>query len=111
KESHPDFPDFETGTVLIIERIRSNFSGNDISKIHSAIKRMKSPFKGAEDFNVTIEFQNCPEEWDKYSEIESTDILDKAPFKFTAIVDDNGDLDYEYQFSFPGFKKREISGK
>lgn len=111
KESYPDFSENETGTILIIEKIRNNFSETDIRKIHSAIKRMKSPFKGAGDFNVSIEFNNCPEDWDKFSEIETSEILEKAPFKFTAIVDDNGEIDFEYEFSFPGFQKRKISDK
>lgn len=105
------FNENETGTILIIEKIRNEFKETDIKKINSAIRRMKSPFKGANDFDVLIEFVNCPNEWGKYSDLNTSDILEKAPFKFIAIVDDNGTIDYEYEFSFPGFTKRKESGK
>ena len=110
-ENHSEFSENETGTILIIENIRDTLSEADIRKIHSSIKRMKSPFKGANDFNVSIDFSNCPDEWSKFSEVETSDILEKAPFKFTAIIDDNGEIDYEYEFSFPGFQKRKTAGK
>lgn len=111
KDTSEFFNSDKTGTILIIEKIRNEFKETDIIKINSAIRRMKSPFKGANDFNVSIEFINCPYEWGKYSDLNTSEILEKAPFKFVAIVNDNGTIDYEYEFSFPGFKKRKESGK
>lgn len=104
------FPDGETGTVLIIEKLREKFSEKNINKIYSTIRRMKSPFKGANDFTVSLSFINCPEEWSKYSDLNTSEILEKAPFRFIAIVDDNGRVEWEYKFSFPGFQKRNSSG-
>jgi signal transduction histidine kinase len=101
----------ETGTILIIENIHSEFKESDIKKISSAIRRMKSPFKGANNFDVSVNFINCPDEWEKYSDLNTSEILEKAPFKFIAIVDDNGMIEYEYEFSFPGFEKRKQSGQ
>jgi len=110
-ENSDFFPGNNTGTVLIIEKIRNKFSESDVKKIYSAIRRMKSPFRGVNDFDVSISFQNCPEEWSKYSDLNTSEILEKAPFIFIAIADDNGIVDWEYKFSFPGFKKRENKGK
>uniref|UniRef100_A0A7V2ZLC0 histidine kinase n=1 Tax=Ignavibacterium album TaxID=591197 RepID=A0A7V2ZLC0_9BACT len=110
-ENSDFFPGNNTGTVLIIEKIRDKFSESDVKKIYSAIRRMKSPFRGANNFNVTISFENCLKEWGKYSDLNTSEILEKAPFTFIAIADDNGIVDWEYKFSFPGFKKRENKGK
>jgi signal transduction histidine kinase len=111
KESSDYFTDDTTGTLLIIEKIKNLFSESEIKKIYTAIRRMKSPFKGANNFNVNLNFTDCPEEWGKYSDLNTSEILEKAPFRFIAIVNDNGIIDYEYNFSFPGFSKREISGR
>lgn len=111
KETSEYLRNDETGTILIIENIRNEFKESDIKKINSAIRRMKSPFKGANDFNVSIEFRKCPEDWEKYTDLNASEILEKAPFKFIAIINDNGVIDYEYEFSFPGFKKHKTSGK
>lgn len=99
----------ETGTILEITRLKSNWTEDDVNKISNTLKRMKSPFKGANDFNVRIDFENCPEEFEKYKNLETTDILDKAPYSFYAIVTDKGDVDYDYQFKMPGFKTRKAS--
>lgn len=111
REHSDEFKANESGTMLILEKIRNELKESDIKKITTAIRRMKSPFKGAADFNVKLKFNKCPEEWAKYSDLNTTDILEKAPFKLIALIGDNGVIDYEYEFSFPGFSKRKISGK
>jgi C4-dicarboxylate-specific signal transduction histidine kinase len=72
---------------------------------------MKSPFKGANDFNVNLKFQNCPEDFEKYADLSTTDLLDKSNYRFYAIVSDDGIIDYEYEFHMPGFKTRKDSEK
>lgn len=99
----------ETGTILEIEKLKSKWTEEEVKKVANTLKRMKSPFKGAEDFNVKLEFKNCPEEFEKYSNLDTTDILEKAPYSFYAIISDNGDVEYDYDFKMPGFKKRKSS--
>ena len=104
------FSSHETGTVLEIGNLNSIFSEAEIRKVANSLRRMKSPFKGASNFEVKLIFKNCPEEFDKYSNLETTDILDKAHYTFYAIITDDGKIDYEYKFRMPGFSKIEKSG-
>lgn len=101
----------ETGTILEITELKSEWTKDDIGKISNSLRRMISPFKGANDFNVILRFQNCPEIFEKYANLETSDILEKAHYTFYAIVNDDGDVDYEYQFKMPGFKTVKESGK
>ena len=101
----------ETGTILEITELKSEWSKDEIGKISNSLRRMKSPFKGANNFDVILKFENCPEEFERYANLETTDILEKAHYTFYAIVNDNGDVDYDYQFKMPGFKTINHSGK
>ena len=94
----------ETGTILEILNLKSKWTVDEIGKVSDSLRRMKSPFKGANDFDVKLKFVNCPEEFEKYANLETTDILDKAHYTFFAIVNDAGEVDYDYQFKMPGFK-------
>ncbi|MBU0489053.1 MAG: ATP-binding protein [Bacteroidetes bacterium] len=94
----------ETGTILEISKLKSEWTKEEIGKVSNSLRRMKSPFKGANDFDVTLSFENCPEEFEKYANLETTDILEKAHYTFYAIVNDKGDVVYEYHFKMPGFK-------
>lgn len=100
----------ETGTVLEITNLKSEWTKEEIVKVSNSLRRMKSPFKGAYDFDVKLKFENCPEELEKYADLETTDILEKAHYTFFAIVNDIGDVDYDYQFKMPGFKSIKHSG-
>jgi len=99
----------KTGTVLEITNLKSEWTEEEIKKISNSLLRMKSPFKGANDFDVKLKLEDCPEEFKKYANLETTDILDKAHYTFFAIVNDKGDVDYDYQFKMPGFKTRKSS--
>lgn len=101
----------ETGTILEISKLKSKWTREEIGKISNSLRRMKSPFKGANNFDVTLIFENCPEEFEKYGNLETTDILEKAHYTFVAIVNDKGEIDYEYHFKAPGFKSVKHSGK
>lgn len=95
----------ESGTLLQISELRSEWTDKNIKKIHSVLKRMKSPFKGATDFDVTLKFENCIELFSKYEDLEFTDILEKAHYKLFGIVDKNGIFEFEYDFFVPGYRK------
>ncbi|HRI34254.1 MAG TPA: HAMP domain-containing sensor histidine kinase, partial [Saprospiraceae bacterium] len=83
----------------------------EIKKISNSLRRMKSPFKGANDFNVKFILENCPEEFQKYANLETSDILDKAHYSFFAIVSEEGVVDFDYRFKMLGFKERKDSGQ
>lgn len=99
------FKNAQSGTVLEITSLKSEWKESDVKRVTNSLKRMKSPFKGANDFDITLRFENCPEEFSKYENIEITDILDKAHYRLFGIVDENGILDFEYDFFIPGHKK------
>jgi signal transduction histidine kinase len=101
----------ETGTILEITKLKSAWTKDDIGKISNSLRRMKSPFKGDNNFDVILKFDDCPEEFERYADLETTDILEKAHYTFYAIVNDNGDVDYDYQFKMPGFKTINYSGE
>ncbi len=100
----------EKGTYLAISDFegKPNFKENDIKKISTTLRRMKSPFKGAEDFDVNLSFIDCPEVFSRYADLSSSNILNKAPYKFSAIVNENGKIDYEFEFNMPNYKKDKI---
>jgi signal transduction histidine kinase len=100
----------ETGTILEITELKSKWTKDEIAKVSNSLRRMKSPFKGANNFDVSIRFENCPEEFEIYADLETSDILEKAHYTFFAIVNDKGDVEYDYQFKMPGFKTLKHSG-
>lgn len=100
----------ETGTILEITNLKSEWTLDEIKKVSNSLRRMKSPFKGANNFDVILKFENCPEEFEKYADLETTDILEKAHYTFYAIVNDKGEVDYDYHFKMPGYKSIKHSG-
>lgn len=101
----------KSGTILEIFGLKSAWSEEDIKRTSTSLKRMKSPFKGANDFNVTLKFVNCPDEFSKYENLEPSDILEKAHYKFYALIDEKSNIEFEYNFNMPGFKSRSKDGK
>lgn len=103
-----DFPKHfegrDTGTILEISQLKSHWERNEVERIADTLKRMKSPFKGANDFNVKLEFVDCPDEFKIFEDLELGEILDIAHYKFTGLVDENGVLSFEYEFNVPGEK-------
>lgn len=95
----------KSGTVLEISGLKSEWKELDVKRVYNSLKRMKSPFKGANDFNVKLKFENCPEDFSKYEDIEITDVLDKAHYKIFGIVDKEGFFEFEYESNIPGSKK------
>jgi hypothetical protein len=100
-----EFPPFGSGTILEISNLKSKWTEADIKRVSNTLKRMKSPFKGANDFGVTLQFFGCPEEFEKYANLELTDILDKAHYKLFGLIDNTGIMQFEYDFNVPGYDK------
>jgi signal transduction histidine kinase len=105
------FKNDQSGTILEIKSLKSEWKEADVRRVANSLKRMKSPFKGATDFDVSLKFENCPEEYSKYENIEITDILDKAHYKLFGIADKNGLFEFEYDSNFPGNERIHRAGK
>jgi signal transduction histidine kinase/anti-sigma regulatory factor (Ser/Thr protein kinase) len=110
-EAATEFKPDESGTILEISNLKSKWSEADIKRVSNTLKRMKSPFKGANDFDVTLHFFDCPEEFEKYADLELTDILEKAHYKLFGLVDENGVMEFEYDFNVPGYDKIHRTGE
>ncbi len=106
-----EFQQEESGVLLEISHLKSNWTETDIKRVANTLKRMKSPFKGATDFDVTLKIEDCPEEFLKYGNLEISDILEKAHYKFWGIVDTQGVLEFEYYFFVPGYKPTQKNGQ
>jgi signal transduction histidine kinase len=108
---HEHFNSNAKGTYLVISNFESkpNFKESDIKKISSTLRRMISPFKGANDFNIKLSFINCNEAFNKYSDLSSSNILEKAPYTFYGIVHNDGKVEYEFNFNMPGYKDEKIN--
>lgn len=110
-KTNEHFSKSKSGTILEIYELKSAWSDDDIRRTATSLKRMKSPFRGANDFDVTLKFLNCPEEFSKYENLESSDILEKAHYKFYALIDEKSNIEFEYSFNMPGFKSKTKEGK
>lgn len=105
------FDNNHAGTLLEITKLKTEWKESDVKRVANSLKRMKSPFKGANNFDISLKFENCPDEFYKYENIEITDILDKAHYKLFGIVDKNGVLEFEYDLNFPGQDKIHREGQ
>lgn len=106
-----EFQQEESGVLLEISHLKSNWTEADIKRVANTLKRMKSPFKGATDFDVILKLEDCPEEFLKYENLEISDILEKAHYKLFGIVDAQGVLEFEYYFFVPGYKPTQKNGQ
>jgi hypothetical protein len=98
----PEIFNNKSGTVLEIKYLRNEWKKNDVARVSNALKRMKSPFRGAKDFDIKLKFINCPSEYAVFENIEITDILEKAHYKLFGMVDNDGMFEYEYDTNLPG---------
>lgn len=101
----------ESGTILEISSLKQPWTEADIDRVSQALKRLKSPFKGAKNFDVALTFEDCPVEFLKYGSLETTAILNKAHYKLFGTIDVWGNLEFEYHFSMPGHQEDYKKGK
>lgn len=104
------FESWDTGTILEISDLKSHWDKDEVERIADTLKRMKSPFQGANDFNVKLEFIDCPDEFKELEDLNLGDILEVAHYKFAGLVDEKGVLSFEYEFNVPGEKPNTKSG-
>lgn len=101
----------ESGTILEISRFKTNWSGDELERISNSLKRMKSPFKGANDFEVSLRFVNCPEAFEKFADLSLSDVLERSHYKLFGLIDDSGVMTFEYDVHLPGSEKIHRDGE
>lgn len=93
-----DYGSKRSGTQLIIYGGRPGFSLTEklIEEINRTVLQMKSPYKGPEDFSVTVK---CPQ----IPELEKELITDEFEpiFSFNGIISEEGSCDFELSFNPP----------
>ncbi len=99
-----------SGVMLEISDLKYSWTEQNIKNIAGVLKRMKSPFKNINDFSVSLKFEDCPDDFSQYENLELTDILEKAHYKLYGIVDQSGVLDFEYECNLPGMNKQKRKG-
>jgi len=96
------FTNDQTGTYMLIERARANWSEPMLAKVHRALRRLQSPHKAMSDFRISL---SCPD-YPAYERIDSSDVLERAHYVFRGYVTAEGWLDYEYRCQHPALPER-----
>jgi C4-dicarboxylate-specific signal transduction histidine kinase len=101
------FRDTATGTLLTVRHARTQWSRQLLEKVHRTLRRLQSPLKDRDTrFRVILK---CPE-FPEYENIDPTDILDRAHYEFQALVEADGQCDFEYHCRHPALPQRSKSG-
>lgn len=95
----------QMGTTLIITGARSKWTSALVRKVQRALRRLQSPVKGHADF---VPILRCPD-YPEYEQLGMTDILDRAHYSLSALIDKDGRMDYDYVCRLPGISPRRIS--
>ena len=101
------FLDGCTGTRLEITRLRVPWNERLIRKVHRTLRRLQSPLReNAPDFRVRLVCAEFPE----LQDTDPTDILARAHYEFRAVIEPDGECDYEYICRHPAVVPRTRSG-
>ncbi len=93
----------DTGTQLSIRHARAQWTRPLIEKVHRALRRLQSPLKEGESrFQVVLK---CPE-FPEFENVSPTDILERAHYEFQALIDSDGQCDFEYECRHPALQNR-----
>jgi signal transduction histidine kinase len=96
-----------TGTRIEITRPRAPWSEKVVRKVHRTLKRLQSPLReGADEFRVQLACAEFPD----LQDIDPTDILEYAHYQFRAIIQNDGECDYEYLCRHPAVAPRSRAG-
>jgi C4-dicarboxylate-specific signal transduction histidine kinase len=103
-EREPEiFRDAATGTRLEITGLRAGWSDALLRKVHRTLRRLQSPLREeALDFRIWLLSPQFPE----LQDIDPTDILDRAHYEFRAVIQSDGECDYEYICRHPAMTPR-----
>ena len=92
----------ETGTIIKISELRSEWTRGEIRRLYRQITSISSPFRDASDFTALLEVQG-KEDW--LADLPDVkEIINRAIWKFSFKLD-KGKFDWTYQFKqVPGLK-------
>jgi len=86
------------GTRLIMRDARERWRDDDLRRLQASLQKLKSPTRGAADFEVKV---HCPE-YPQYENLDSIDLLDKAHFSLMGILDEDGMIEFDYEANLMG---------
>lgn len=86
------------GTCLIMQGARERWRDEGLRRLQASLQKLKSPTKGAVDFQVKL---RCPE-YPQYENLNSVDLLDKAHFSLIGIIDENGIIEFDFATNLSG---------
>lgn len=95
------------GTKITIRDLRKKWTVNMVRNLYIKLQTLNSPFMKKTDFKVEIDAPEFKEIVEKLPEI--SEILDKSIYKLEGKVDENGILDFNYEFdneAHPGLKRK-----
>jgi signal transduction histidine kinase len=96
-----------SGTRLEVTRARAPWTHKLMRKVHRTLKRLQSPLREElADFQVRLVCPDYPE----LQDIDPSDILDNAHYEFRAVIQPDGECDYEYVCRHPAVAPRSRSG-
>src|SRR6266478_3221189 len=80
------------GTTLIMRHARERWRRGDLQRLQASLQKLKSPTRGAKDFEVRL---HCPD-FPEFENLDSSDILDRAHFSLVGLIDANGIIEFDY---------------
>jgi signal transduction histidine kinase len=96
-----------TGTLIKMRHSRSQWTRQLLEKTYRTLRRLQSPLKDKDtQFRITLKCPDFPE----YENIDPTDILEKAHYEFQALIEADGQCDFEYHCRHPALPPRNKSG-
>lgn len=94
----------ETGTRIEINDLNKiNWTRGDLRRLKRLLTSLISPFKTVSDFNVKLTVPGREKEISDL--LEADDILSKAMWVYSFIIDDEGKFSFSYQFNPPAIFK------
>lgn len=89
------FGDDGNGTLLIMRQARERWRRNDLQRLQASLQKLKSPIRGAKDFEVQL----CCPDFPEFENLDSSDILGRAHFSLIGLVDADGVIEFDYTSS------------
>lgn len=110
-----------SGTKLIIENLEAEWTPNKVAELKIELERLINPFNNKNDFVITMNDDTQPLTIFNYNEnnietIEVNELISDPPYKFSGIVDEHGNIKYNFEYvenynSKDDRKKRSLSGE
>lgn len=96
----------QTGTSIIIKKLRNVWTENSINDLLSELSRLINPFETVKDFSITLQ----SDFFDDKIDIKPNDFINQPIYKIFGSVSDTGEILWSYAHD-TGEKHRENSGR